>query len=85
MFQAVKENEIRIERIDATESIETIHTKIEEIVELINKMASNSKIIPWSEDVDYAELAVKNGKLTIYDDYTFRTITEAMPLPRKEL
>ncbi|PRS26194.1 hypothetical protein C6W19_25870 [Bacillus sp. RJGP41] len=78
MFQAVKENEIRIERIDATESIETIHTKIEEIVQLINKMASNSKIIPWSEDLDYAELAVKNGKLTIYDDYTFRTITEAM-------
>ncbi|MFF2499595.1 AbaSI family restriction endonuclease [Peribacillus sp. NPDC058075] len=78
MYQAVKENEIRIERVDATESIEAIHTKIEEIVQLINKMASNSKIISWSEDVDYAELAIKNGVLSIYDEYTFSTITEAM-------
>ncbi|MFA1710263.1 AbaSI family restriction endonuclease [Peribacillus frigoritolerans] len=78
MFQAVKENEIRIERIDATESIEAIHTKIDEIVQLINKLASNSKITSWSEDVDYAELAVKNGTLSIFDEYTFSTITEAM-------
>ncbi|WP_144476915.1 AbaSI family restriction endonuclease [Peribacillus simplex] len=78
MFQAVKENEIKIERIDATDSIEMIHTKIEEIVQLINKLASNSKIIPWSEDVDYAALAVKKGTLSVYDEFTFRTISEAM-------
>lgn len=78
MFQAVKENEIKIERVDATESIDTIHTKIEEIVQLINEMASNSKIVPWSEGVDYAALAVKKGTLSIYDEYTFPTITEAM-------
>ncbi|MEK4907361.1 AbaSI family restriction endonuclease [Niallia sp. FSL M8-0099] len=75
LFQAVKEKEIIIERIDASQEVDGIHNRVDELVRLINDLASRNNITTWEEIEDYTNTAKSNGVISIKDNFTFdRTV-----------
>lgn len=71
LFQSVKEKDIIIERIDASQEIDSIHNRIDNIVELINEMISNSKFERWEITNDYKTEIQAKATISIRDNYTF--------------
>lgn len=75
LFQAVKEKEIIIERIDASQEIDDIHNRVDELVKLINELASRNNLTTWEEIEDYSKTAKSKAVISIKDNFTFdRTV-----------
>jgi very-short-patch-repair endonuclease len=68
----------KIERVDATKSIEDINNRIDQIVSMIKKEKEQSSFEPWNIDTEFnPETYIKLGYIDILDNVAFKTIKDA--------